>query len=41
MQRWRYVKWKKLFGYYMDEKHEFHTTYTVSRNQMTSGEVAE
>jgi hypothetical protein len=35
------IKWKKLFDYYMDDKREFHSTYTVSRNQMASGEIAE
>jgi len=35
------IRWKKLFGYYVDGKQEFHSTYTVAWNQMLSGEVAE
>lgn len=34
------VKWKKLVGYYVDNKQEFNTTYVVARNQMISGELA-
>ena len=34
------IKWKKLFGYYVDDKHEFNATYTVSRNQMISGDLS-
>lgn len=33
------IKWKKLYGYYVDTKGELHSTYTVARNQMTSGEL--
>jgi len=35
------LKWKKLFGYYVDSKGEFNSTYTVARNQMLNGEVPE
>jgi hypothetical protein len=34
------VKWKKLSGFYVDRKGELHSTYTVGRNQMVSGELA-
>lgn len=34
------IKWKKLCGYYVDSKREYNSTYTVARNQMTSGEVS-
>ena len=34
------IRWKKMFGYYADEKGEFHSTYTVAHNQMISGEIA-
>jgi hypothetical protein len=34
------IKWKKLRGYYTDNKREYGSTYTVARNQMCSGEVA-
>jgi hypothetical protein len=30
------LKWKKLFGFYLDHKHEYHSSYTIGRNQMTS-----
>jgi hypothetical protein len=33
------LKWKKLYGYYVDNKAEFNSTFTVARNQMQSGEV--
>ena len=33
------IKWKKLLGYYVDDKHEYNTTYTVARNQMISGDL--
>lgn len=35
------LKWKKLFGYYVDRKGELNSTYAVSRNQMNNGEVPE
>lgn len=35
------IKWKKLAGYYVDTKHEYNSTYTLARNQMVSGEIAE
>lgn len=35
------IRWKKLRGYYLDTKHEYHSTYTLVRNQMVSGEIAE
>lgn len=35
------IKWKKMRGYYADDKREFNSTYTVTRNQMISGEVAD
>jgi hypothetical protein len=35
------IKWKKLFGYYLDRKGEQHSTYTVARNQLVSSEVPE
>jgi ThiF family len=34
------LKWKKLFGYYVDSKHEFNTAFSVARNQLNNGEVA-
>ena len=35
------VKWKKLFGYYVDSKSEYNSNYTVATNILTSGEVYE
>jgi tRNA A37 threonylcarbamoyladenosine dehydratase len=35
------IKWKKLAGYYIDTKHEYNSTYTLTRNQMVSGEIVE
>jgi hypothetical protein len=35
------IKWKKLFGYYVDTKHELNSTYTIARNQLVSGDVPE
>ncbi|QSO53142.1 ThiF family adenylyltransferase [Alicyclobacillus curvatus] len=35
------LKWKKLFGFYADRKDEYHSTYTIGRNQMLSGECTE
>ena len=35
------IRWKKLFGYYVDRKGEFNSAYTVARNQLQSGEVQE
>jgi hypothetical protein len=34
------IKWKKLFGYYVDRKKELNTTYVVASNQLISGETA-
>ena len=34
------IKWKKMCGYYVDTKGEYASTYTVGRNQLTSGELA-
>jgi hypothetical protein len=33
------LKWKKMLGYYVDEKDEYNSTYTVSRNQLVSGNL--
>lgn len=30
------IKWKKLFGYYHDLKHEHHTTYVIETNKLSS-----
>jgi hypothetical protein len=30
------IRWKKLFGFYADEKHEHHSTYTIPLNGLTS-----
>jgi len=35
------LKWKKLCGYYIDSKNEFNSQFTVARNQLHNGEVAE
>ena len=35
------LKFKKIIGYYVDDKLEFNTIYTVARNQMVSGAVGE
>lgn len=35
------LKWKKVFGYYVDSKREFNSAYAVTRNQLSSGELAE
>jgi ThiF family len=35
------LKWKKLFGYYVDGRREFNTVLNVARNQLHSGEVSE
>lgn len=35
------IKWKKMCGYYADSKQEFHFTYTIARNQLLSGDLAE
>lgn len=34
------IKWKKLVGFYVDYEHEFHTTYTVEENLLTSEDKA-
>jgi hypothetical protein len=33
------IRWKKLFGYYVDTKGELNSTYTVARNQMIGGDI--
>lgn len=35
------LKWKKLLGYYVDDKGEMNTAYTVARNQLTNGEESQ
>lgn len=35
------IKWKKLFGYYIDTKNELNSAYTVARNQLLSGGAPE
>jgi hypothetical protein len=30
------IKWKKLFGFYLDEEKEHHSTYTISGNMLTN-----
>jgi hypothetical protein len=35
------VRWKKYRGYYIDRKHEYHSTYTLARNQLVNGYCAE
>lgn len=35
------IKWKKLFGYYVDTKQEMNSTYVLARNRLLSGEVLE
>lgn len=30
------IKWKKLFGFYHDLKHEHHTTYVIETNKLSS-----
>ena len=35
------IKWKKLFGYYVDDKGEYNSTFAVSRNQLVSGDFVE
>lgn len=35
------IKWKKMLGYYVDDKGEYNSTYTVARNQLISGELGE
>lgn len=34
------IRWKKLFGFYEDVKHEHHCTYTLSANLLCSSAVA-
>jgi hypothetical protein len=33
------IKWKKLRGFYLDDEHEQLTTYTITFNQLASGDV--
>lgn len=35
------IKWKKLFGFYLDYDHEYHTTYTVDGNMIVNDEKDE
>lgn len=35
------LKWKKLFGYYVDRSQEMHSTFVFSRNQMHRGDLPE
>lgn len=35
------LKWKKLAGYYVDEKRELNANYFVARNQLISGDLPE
>jgi hypothetical protein len=30
------IKWKKLCGFYIDHEHEYHSTYTIDCNMLTS-----
>lgn len=30
------LKWKKLYGFYQDQEHEHHTTYSIDTNLLTS-----
>ncbi len=32
------IKWKKIFGFYVDLDHEYHSTYTVNGNVLTNEE---
>jgi hypothetical protein len=34
------IKWKKLVGFYRDDKHEHHTTYTVAANMLLNEDDA-
>lgn len=33
------IKWKKLFGYYIDTKEEYNSTFVVARNVLNSGDM--
>lgn len=35
------MKWKKLFGFYHDLKHEHHTTYVIETNKLSSEDQSE
>lgn len=35
------IKWKKLFGYYVDMKQELNNSYTIAANRLVNGEVLE
>lgn len=35
------LKWKKLAGYYVDEKRELNSNYVVAKNKMISGDIPE
>ncbi len=32
------IKWKKMFGFYVDLDHEYHSTYTINGNVLTNEE---
>ena len=34
------VRWKKLFGFYVDLENEHHSTYTTDGNMMLSSDAA-
>jgi hypothetical protein len=34
------IKWKKLAGFYRDDRHEHHATYTVAANMLLSEDEA-
>jgi hypothetical protein len=35
------IRWKKMFGFYMDGKQEFNSVYSVGRNQLVNGDIEE
>jgi hypothetical protein len=34
------IKWKKLYGFYLDQEHELFTTYTIGGNQLLNDDPA-
>lgn len=34
------IKWKKLYGFYLDQEHEMFTTYTIGGNQLLNDDQA-
>jgi hypothetical protein len=34
------IKWKKLFGFHADQRHEHHSTYSITRNEINNEERA-